>query len=60
MEKIDLFKAFKLAIEKEEEAHVFYSHLAEQVTDPEMKALLRKFAENESYHKKAFSNMYAR
>jgi rubrerythrin len=45
-----LFNAFKLAIEREREAHNLYSHLALEVEDKGLKELFSEFALHEETH----------
>ncbi len=58
MTKDELFDAFKIAIEKEYEAHGFYRDLAQKTTDGEIKKLLERFAGDELYHLEKLKDLY--
>lgn len=56
--KEDLFSAFKLAIEKEQEAYEFYTYLSGQTDDMELKEVLLLFAREESSHREKLMKFY--
>lgn len=56
----ELFSAFKLAIEKEQEANDFYTYLAGQTDDEELKRVLLKFAHQEAKHRDELMRLYER
>jgi rubrerythrin len=58
MERDEFFKAFKLAIEGEEQALSQYARLAEAVDDEELKALFSRFAEEEGLHREQLLEAY--
>lgn len=58
MDAISLYKAFKLAIDKEHEAAKFYADLASRVTDEELKNLLAGFATEEKKHFDRLTELY--
>lgn len=60
MERIDLFKTFKIAIEKEEEAHLFYLNMAKQIEDVELKKIILDFADHEYRHMETLTELYSR
>ncbi len=60
MTREELFNAFKVAIDKEQEAFEFYSALAKKITEnKELKVLFENFARQESTHLQAFKDLYA-
>ena len=59
MDKKALFKAFKIAIDREYEARKFYSDIAEQVDDEKLKKLFRTFAAEESGHLEKLESIYS-
>lgn len=60
METIALFKAFKIAIEKEAEANAFYLDMARQIGDPDLKKIILDFADHEYRHKETLMELYGR
>lgn len=58
MDKEALFKAFKIAIDREEEAAEFYTDLAKRNIDPELKKLFGEFAEQELIHFQKLKDQY--
>lgn len=59
MDRQALLAAFRIAIDKEEEAAQFYTQLAEQAEDPETRKLFRKFADDETSHSDSLKELYA-
>lgn len=58
MDITTLFKAFKIAMEKEDEAIKFYSDLASKIEDEELKELFADFADEEARHFERLSELY--
>lgn len=58
MDKESLFKAFKIAIEREYEAKKFYADIAEKVNDKELKELFKTFAAEETRHFEKLQSLY--
>ena len=54
-----MLAAFRIAIDKEEEAAQFYTQLAEQAEDPETRRLFHKFAADETSHRESLKELYA-
>jgi rubrerythrin len=53
-----LLEAFRIAIDKEEEAARFYTDLAEQTVDPELQRLFGRFANEEALHSENLKVLY--
>lgn len=58
MDRRSLLGAFRIAIEKEDESAKFYTDLAGQADDPEMKTLLNRFAYEERIHGDKLKALY--
>lgn len=58
MDRQALLAAFRIAIDKEEEASRFYTELADQADDPEMQKLFRQFAIDEAAHSDSLKELY--
>jgi rubrerythrin len=58
MDRRSLLEAFRMAIDKEEEARKFYTELAERADDPAMKQLLQRFASDERGHAQSLQDLY--
>lgn len=58
MDRDMLFEAFKIAIDREHEAHEFYKGLSEEVDDAELKELFGGFAEEELKHFGKLKELY--
>jgi rubrerythrin len=60
MDRDMLFEAFKIAIDREHEAHEFYSGLAKDTDDADLKELFGGFAEEELRHFSKRKELYAK
>ena len=58
MDRQSLLAAFRIAIDKEEEAIRFYKDLAEKADDPEMKKLFQRFSLDETSHFESLKDLY--
>ncbi len=58
--KKELFSAFKVAIEKEQEATDFYTYLAGLSADEGLKSVLLNFARQEAAHRDGLISLYER
>ncbi len=58
MEKDALFDIFKIAIDKEHDAHEFYKKAAKNTKNQEARDLFEKFAGIELEHEKALQRLY--
>lgn len=53
-----LFDIFKVAIDREREAHDFYADAAGRTQDPEVKALFEEFSNVELSHERRLKEKY--
>lgn len=58
MDRESLFRAFKIAIDREYEAKKFYTDIAEQVDEKELKELFKSFAAEETKHFEKLQSIY--
>lgn len=58
MDAETLYKAFKIAIEREHEAKEFYEDLASKIADPEIKRIFQQIASEESKHFDYLTELY--
>jgi rubrerythrin len=58
MDRKSLLEAFRIAIDKEDESAKFYTDLAAQADDPEMRTLLNRFAFEEHTHGDKLKELY--
>jgi rubrerythrin len=58
MDADTLFRAFKIAMEREHEATEFYSDLASKITEEDLKKLFQQFAVEETKHFNKLAELY--
>lgn len=59
MDRKSLLAAFRIAIDKENEAFEFYADIAKKTDDPEVQKLFQHFANDEFAHSEALKEMYS-
>ena len=59
VDRKSLLAAFRIAIDKENEAFAFYADIAKNTDDSEMKKLFQHFANDEFAHSEALKEMYS-
>jgi len=57
-EDLTLERVFEIALKKETKAHLVYSHIADYMTDDELKKLFSGLAEQEQFHYKKIEQKY--
>lgn len=59
MNREDLFEAFRIAIDREQEAYEFYTSLAEKSGDEMLSEIFSKFAQEEAQHNEKLRELYS-